>query len=137
MESSSTCGGQILNPPAYSVGGTWVLYMDPMAIPKLPPPAHITMNVIRNGSPYLMFDYLGLDPVSVEDGVYTYSAIGGVVTVTLDTRANTTPTMFFWAVQFDDNCTPTNLQVADVRRSSRLGPKTRATFSGLKLPKPK
>jgi hypothetical protein len=103
-----SCGGQVINPPPYSVGGTWIFYLDPidpMATDKAPPPAHITINVLRDGSPYVMFDYLNLEPISAVDGVYTYGAIGDDVKVTFDTRANTTPAMFFWAVQFYDNCT--------------------------------
>ena len=34
-----SCDGQILNPPAYSVGGTWVLNIDMMTQPQVPPPA--------------------------------------------------------------------------------------------------
>ena len=44
-----SCEGQIL-PPAYSVGGTWVLNIDMMTQPQVPPPAHLTMVVFRDGS---------------------------------------------------------------------------------------
>ena len=97
-----SCDGQILNPPAYSVGGTWVLNIDMMTQPQVPPPAHLTMVVFRNGSPYLVFPYIELTPISLQDGVYTYT-YGLQVTATLDT--NTTPATFSWHVEFDDNCT--------------------------------
>ena len=48
-----SCEGQILNPPAYSVGGTWVLNIDMMTQPQVPPPAHLTMVVFRDGSIYM------------------------------------------------------------------------------------
>ncbi|PYK22957.1 MAG: hypothetical protein DME59_18535, partial [Verrucomicrobia bacterium] len=35
-----SCEGQILDPPAYAVGGTWVLSIDAMTQPLVPPPAH-------------------------------------------------------------------------------------------------
>jgi hypothetical protein len=97
-----SCDGQILNPPAYSVGGTWVLNIDMMTQAQVPPPAHLTMVVFNNGSPYLLFPYIELTPISLQDGVYTYT-FGPQVTVTLDT--NTTPATFSWHVEFDDNCT--------------------------------
>jgi hypothetical protein len=97
-----SCEGQILNPPAYSVGGTWVLNIDMMTQPQVPPPAHLTMVVFRNGSNYLVFPYIELTPVSLQDGVYTYTW-GTQVTATLDT--DTTPATFSWHVEFDDNCT--------------------------------
>src|SRR5215212_10278061 len=37
-----SCGGQTLNPPAYSVHGTWVFHLDPMTQAQVPPPAHLT-----------------------------------------------------------------------------------------------
>jgi hypothetical protein len=97
-----SCDGQTLNPPAYSVGGTWVLNIDMMTQAQVPPPAHLTMVVFNNGSPYLVFPYIELTPVSLQDGIYTYT-YGLQVTATLDT--NTTPATFSWHVEFDDNCT--------------------------------
>jgi len=97
-----TCEGQILNPPAYLVGGTWVLNIDAMTQPQVPPPAHLTMIVFRDGGQYLVFPHVELTPVSLEDGEYTYT-YGTQVIATLDT--NTTPATFFWHVEFDDNCT--------------------------------
>jgi hypothetical protein len=97
-----SCDGQILNPPAYSVDGTWVLNIDRMTQAQVPPPAHLTMVVFNNGSPYRLFPYIELTPISLQDGVYTYT-FGSQVTVTLDT--NTTPATFSWHVEFDDNCT--------------------------------
>jgi len=97
-----SCDGQILNPPAYSVGGTWVLNIDAMTQPQVPPPAHLTMIVFRDGSLYLVFPHIELTPISLQDGEYTY-AFGSEVTMTLDT--NTTPATFFWHVEFTDNCT--------------------------------
>ena len=97
-----SCDGQILNPPAYSVGGTWVLNIDMMTQPQVPPPAHLTMVVFRDGNRYLVFPHIELTPISLQDGVYTYT-FGPEVTATLDT--NTTPATFFWNVVFTDNCT--------------------------------
>jgi hypothetical protein len=97
-----SCDGQILNPPAYAVGGTWVLSIDAITQPQVPPPAHLTMIVLRDGSHYLTFPHIELPPVSLQDGIYTYTW-GAQVTATLDT--NTTPATFAWHVVFDDNCT--------------------------------
>ena len=68
----------------------------------MPPPASLTMIVFRDGSQYLVFPHIELTPVSLEDGIYTYTW-GLQVTATLDT--NTTPATFAWHVVFDDNCT--------------------------------
>jgi hypothetical protein len=97
-----SCEGQILNPPAYAVDGTWVLHLERMTQPQVPPPASLTMIVFRDGSQYLVFPHIELTPVSLEDGIYTYT-YGSQVTATLDT--NTTPATFFWDVEFYDNCT--------------------------------
>ena len=97
-----SCEGQILNPPAYSVGGTWVLNIDRMTQPQVPPPAHLTMVVFRDGSRYITFPQIELTPVSLQNGIYTYTW-GTQVVATLDT--NTTPATFAWHVVFDDNCT--------------------------------
>ena len=56
-----SCEGQILNPPAYSVGGTWVLNIDMMTQPQVPPPAHLTMVVFRDGSRYIVFPHDRVD----------------------------------------------------------------------------
>jgi hypothetical protein len=97
-----SCDGQVLNPPAYLVDGTWVLNIDTMTQPQVPPPAHLTMVVFRDGSHYLLFPHIELTPFSLQNGVYTYT-FGPQVTLTLDT--NTTPATFSWHVEFDDNCT--------------------------------
>ena len=97
-----SCEGQVLDPPAYAVAGTWVLNIDMMTQPQVPPPAHLTMVVFNNGSPYLLFQYIELTPISLQDGVYTYT-YGSQVTVTLDT--NTSTATFSWHVEFTDNCT--------------------------------
>jgi hypothetical protein len=97
-----SCDGQILNPPPYTVGGTWVLNIDRLTQPQVPPPAHLTMIVFNNGSPYLVFPYIELTPISLQNGIYTYT-YGTQVTMTLDT--NTTPATFAWHVVFTDNCT--------------------------------
>ena len=60
------------------------------------------MVVFRDGSQYLVFPHVELTPVSLQDGIYTYTW-GTQVTATLDT--NTTPVTFAWHVEFDDNCT--------------------------------
>jgi hypothetical protein len=99
------CDGQVLNPPAYSVNGTWVLHIAMMTEPQVPPQAHLTMIVFRNGSRYLVFPQVALTPVSLQDGIYTYTW-GLQVTATLDTT--TTPATFAWHVVFDDNCTLRN-----------------------------
>jgi hypothetical protein len=97
-----SCEGQVLNPPAYAVAGTWVLNIDAMTQPLVPPPAHLTMVVFRDGSKYIVFPQIALTPVSLQNGVYTYTW-GTQVEATLDT--NTTPATFEWHVVFDDNCT--------------------------------
>jgi hypothetical protein len=97
-----SCEDQVLDPPAYSVAGTWVLNIDAMTQPQVPPPARLTMVVFRDGSIYLVFPQVALTPVSLQDGIYTYT-YGTQVTATLDT--NTTPATFAWHVVFDDNCT--------------------------------
>ena len=96
-----SCEGQIL-PPAYSVGGTWVLNIDMMTQPQVPPPAHLTIVVFRDGSFYFVLPHIELTPVSLQNGIYTY-AWGAQAEATLDT--NTTPATFEWHVVFDDNCT--------------------------------
>lgn len=97
-----SCEGQILNPPAYAVGGAWVLSIDAITQPQVPPPAHLTMVVLRDGSHYLSFPHIELTPVSLQDGIYTYTW-ETQVEATLDT--NTTPATFEWHVVFEDNCT--------------------------------
>ena len=97
-----SCEGQILNPPAYSVGGTWVLNIDMMTQPQVPPPAHLTMVVFRAGGFYFVLPHIELTPVSLQDGIYTYTW-ETQAEATLDT--NTTPATFEWHVVFDDNCT--------------------------------
>ncbi len=97
-----SCGGELLNPPAYSVTGTWVLRIDPTTESQVPPPAQLTLLVFRDASRYLLFPNIDLTPISVQGGVYTYS-VGSNVTVTLDTNAH--PATFGWHVQFADNCT--------------------------------
>ena len=96
-----SCEGQPL-PPAYAVAGTWVLNIDAQTQPLIPPAANLTMVVFRNGSIYIVFPQIALTPVSLEDGIYTYTW-GTQVTATLNT--NTTPATFAWHVVFDDNCT--------------------------------
>jgi hypothetical protein len=49
-----------------------------------------------------VFPQVALTPVSLQDGIYTYT-YGTQVTATFDT--NTTPPTFAWHVVFDDNCT--------------------------------
>lgn len=97
-----SCDGQVLDPLAYAVAGTWVLNIDMMTPPQVPPPANLTMVVFRDGGIYLVFPQVALTPVSLQDGIYTYTW-GTQVTATLDT--NTTPATFAWHVVFDDNCT--------------------------------
>jgi hypothetical protein len=96
-----SCEGQIL-PPAYAVGGTWVLNIDMMTQPQVPPPAHLTMVVFRAGGFYFVLPHIELTPVSLQDGIYTYTW-ETQAEATLDT--NTTPATFEWHVVFDDNCT--------------------------------
>jgi len=97
-----SCEGQILNPPAYAVDGIWVLHIESMTEPQVPPPADLTMVVFRDGHRYLTFPHVALTPVSLEEGIYTYNW-ADLATATLDT--NTTPATFAWHVVFDDNCT--------------------------------
>jgi hypothetical protein len=56
-----SCEGQPL-PPAYAVAGTWVLNIDMMTQPQVPPPAHLTMVVFRDGGIYLVFPQVALTP---------------------------------------------------------------------------
>lgn len=97
-----SCDGQLLNPPAYAVSGTWVLRIDRNPDDLIPPTAQLTLLVFRDNSKYLLFPNIDLTPISVQNGVYTYT-FGPQVTVTLDT--NTHPATFSWGVQFSDNCT--------------------------------
>jgi len=97
-----SCDGQVLNPPAYLVDGTWVLNIHRMKQAQVPPPAHLTMVVFRDGGQYLLSPHIELTPILLQNGVYTYT-FGPQVTLTLDT--NTTPATFSWHVEFDDNCT--------------------------------
>ena len=100
-----SCDGQVLDPPAYAVDGTWVLHIEGLTEPQVPPPASLTMIVFRDGSQYLVFPHIELTPISLEDGIYTYP-FGTQVIATLDT--NTTPATFAWHVVFEDNCTLRN-----------------------------
>ena len=59
---SVSCEGQILNPPAYTVGGTWVLDLERMTQPQVPPPASLTMVVFRDGSKYFVLPHIELTP---------------------------------------------------------------------------
>ena len=97
------CDDQILNPPAYSVAGVWVLSIDSMTQPPVPPRAYLTINVFRDGSPYVLFPHIELTPVSLQNGLYTYT-FGPQVTVTLDTT--TAPATFGWHVEFGGGCPP-------------------------------
>jgi hypothetical protein len=101
----TSCGGQLLNPPAYSVTGTWVLRIDPVTEQQVLPSAQLTLLVFRDSSRYQLFPNIDLTPVSAEEGIYIYS-LGSQVTVTLDT--NTSPATFSWGVRFFDNCTTRN-----------------------------
>ena len=58
--------------------------------------------MFRNGSFYFVLRHIELTPVSLQDGIYTYTW-GTQATATLDT--NTTPATFAWHVEFFDNCT--------------------------------
>ena len=91
-----------VNPPAYLVDGTWVLNIDTMTQAQVPPPAHLTMVVFRDRSPYLLFPHIELTPTTLQDGIYTYTW-ETQATAALDTT--TTPATFAWHVVFDDNCT--------------------------------
>ena len=62
-----------------------------MTQPLVPPPAHLTIVVFRDGSIYLAFPHIELTPVSLQDGIYTYTWETQVM-ATLDT--NTTPATF-------------------------------------------
>ena len=111
-----SCEGQILNPPASSVGGTWVLNIDRMTQPQVPPPAHLTMIVFRDGSRYITFPQIELTPVSLQNGIYTYTW-GTSVVATLDT--NTTPATFAWQVELEQQLHSPQLRIADLLRSSQ------------------
>ena len=67
-----SCEGQILNPPAYAVDGTWVLHIERMTEPHVPPPADLTMVVFRDG--HVMLDRMVEEPVSAEAELATWPA---------------------------------------------------------------
>ena len=97
-----SCDCHILYPPAYSVGGTWVLSIDAMTQSLFPPPSHLTMVFFRYCSFYLSFPHIYFTPVSLQYFIYTYTFVTQVIS-TLYT--NTTPSTFSWHVVFDYNCT--------------------------------
>ena len=115
-----SCEGQILNPPAYAVGGTWVLNIDRMTQPQVPPPAHLTMVVFRDGSRYLVFPHIELTPVSLQDGIYTYTwgpQVDGDARYEYDSRDVRV------ARRIRRQLHPAQLRVADLLRTSQqLGP---------------
>ena len=97
-----SCEGQILNPPAYAVGGTWVLNIeqdDATTGPAAGSP--------HNGRLPRRQQLHGVPAHRVDAGLarrrHLHLHVGTQVTATLDT--NTTPATFSWHVEFDDNCT--------------------------------
>ena len=101
----TSCSGALLNPPAYSIAGTWVLRVDPITQPNVLPSANLTLLVFRDGANYQLFPNIELTPISFANGVYHYSlGPGSNVTVTFDTNTG----IFSWDVVFADNCTRRN-----------------------------
>ena len=80
------------------VTGNWNVNIDPKT------PAQVTLNVFYDGSHHLAFGYNALMLVSYVDGVYVFSAFGGPVTATLDTRVN--PAVFSWSAELGGGCPP-------------------------------
>ena len=74
-----------------TITGTWNLIIDPQTS------AQLTLNVFVDGKHDVAFGYNALILISHEDGVYVFSAFGGIATATLDTSAPTT--RFDWHVQ--------------------------------------
>ena len=83
------CSGTQVAGPV--VTGTWNLSIDPATA------AQLTLDVFYNGSQHLAWGYNALMLLSYVDGVYVFSAFGGIATATLDTSAPTT--RFDWHVQ--------------------------------------
>ena len=90
------CDGELLDPPPYSVTGTWNLNIDPQT------PAQVTLNVFYNSSHHLAFGYNALMQVSFVNGVYVFTGFGDAATATLDTNA--TPARFSWHVELGVSC---------------------------------
>jgi len=88
------CGGDQVAGPI--VTGTWNLSIDPET------PAQLTLDVFYNGSQHLAWGYNALILVSHVNGVYVFSAFGGITTATLDT--NLTPARFCWHVELGVSC---------------------------------
>jgi len=80
------------------VTGNWNVNIDPKT------PAQVTLNVFYDGSHHLAFGYNGLMLVSYVDGFYTFSAFGGPVMATLDTRVE--PAAFSWIATLGGGCPP-------------------------------
>src|SRR5262249_1627481 len=93
--------GELLDPPPYSVTGTWNLIIDPQTS------AQLTLNVFINGSHDVAFGYNALILISHVNGVYVFSAFGGFATGTLDTSV--TPARFSWHVEVGIRCPDQNL----------------------------
>jgi hypothetical protein len=94
------CDGELLDPPPYSVTGTWNLIIDPQTS------AQLTLNVFINGSHDVAFGYNALILISQVNGVYVFSAFGGFAAATLDTSV--TPARFSWHVEFGISCPDQN-----------------------------
>ena len=84
--------------PVFTVSGNWNVNIDPNT------PALVTLNVFYDGSHHLAFSYNALMLVSYVDGVYVFSAFGGPVTATLDTRVD--PAAFSWHAELGGGCPP-------------------------------
>ena len=80
------------------VTGNWNVNIDPKT------PAQVTLNVFYDGGHHLAFGYNGLMLVAYVDGVYVFSAGGGSVTATLDTRVD--PAAFSWSAELGGGCPP-------------------------------
>ena len=80
------------------VTGNWNVNIPPKT------PAQVVLNVFYDGSYHLAFAYNALMLVSYVDGVYVFSAFGGPVTATLDTRVN--PATFSWSAELGGGCPP-------------------------------
>jgi hypothetical protein len=95
------CDGELLEPPPYSVTGTWNLIID------LQTSAQLTLDVFIDGRHDVAFGYNALILISHVSGVYVFSAFGDFATATLDTSV--TPVRFSWHVEFGISCPDQNL----------------------------
>jgi hypothetical protein len=100
------CGTVEVDGPA--VTGSWSLSLDRRSRTadspqdQRKPHGGLHINVFYDGDPHLSIEANDLVVRSLEGGVYTFSAFGGVATATLDTNTGA----FTWHVELGGGCTP-------------------------------